>query len=191
MNAAVYPLFPAAHLTLWTMIDWHDHFLRWTRYLLYTDSLSLKPLPLQTLPFQFLSLHLQSLSLPEQVLTFFTLPQQTDTLPLPTFAFSNFSPPLKEKKQTFLIFIKTGNKTYTRPWILNLLNVYVRNVCMYVMCCRLPAQLYSSTDTLHTDHPFTHPLLLHLLKGQDVFPLVNKRSLFGFHHLKLRRGEWE
>lgn len=63
------------------------------KYLLNTDSLSLKPLPLQALPFKFLSLHLQSLALPEQVLPFFSLTQETDALTLPTISFSNFTTP--------------------------------------------------------------------------------------------------
>lgn len=60
-------------------------------------------------------------------------------------------------------------------------------VCVNYDLLLLPAQLYGSTDSLHSSHPFTHPLLLHLLKRQDVFvfPLVSKMSLFVSHHLQL------
>lgn len=66
------------------------------RHLLYTGSLSFQPLPLQALPLQLLSLHLQSLSLPQQILSFFSLPHDADTFT--AFTFSNFSTPLKKKR---------------------------------------------------------------------------------------------
>lgn len=60
------------------------------------------------------------------------------------------------------------------------------NVCE--LHSRLPAPLHSSTDPLHTSHPFACSLLLHLLKGQNLFTLVRKRVRLVFHHPHLEVG---
>lgn len=51
----------------------------------------------------------------------------------------------------------------------------------WILLSKIPSQLQGSLGALHACHSFTHPLLLHLLKGQDVFPSVHvhERSLFG------------
>lgn len=62
-------------------------------------------------------------------------------------------------------------------------STYLNNTTYYLYYLTiLPAHLCSSTGALH---PLLHSLFLHLLKWQDVFIFVGKRTLPALHHLKL------